>query len=99
MDVKTFLAELLSVMTTLDFVEDTDLKTESIVLSGIVFLKKNNFLDVYFNKLTQTIAFALIKDKKRIWGIDRDNIRDWHIHPFGNPEDHNLTPLCQYMKL
>ncbi len=49
MDVKTFLAELLSVMTTLDFVEDTDLKTESIVLSGRVYLKKNNFLALYLS--------------------------------------------------
>ena len=41
--------------------------------------------------VTETIAFALIKDHQRIWGIDRDNIRDWHIHPLDDPTNHIST--------
>ena len=46
-------------------------------------------MEVYYNDLTETIAFALIKNEKRIWGIDKDNIRGWHIHPLNNPEQHD----------
>lgn len=34
------------------------------------------------------MAFALIEGKKRIWGIDSDSIRGWHIRPKNAPETH-----------
>ena len=46
------------------------------------------FLEFYFNEQTGTIAFALIRDQGKIWGIDRDNIRGWHLHPLENPMGH-----------
>jgi hypothetical protein len=46
------------------------------------------FLEFYFNEQTGTMAFALIEDRERIWGIDRDNIRGWHLHPLENPRGH-----------
>jgi hypothetical protein len=46
------------------------------------------FLEVYHNEVTETTAFALIKEAKRIWGIDKDSLRNWHIHPLNNPEQH-----------
>ncbi len=88
MDLKTFLTELLAALTDIDFVEDIDLSAEGIVVSGRIILSGKMFLEVYYNEVTETIAFALIKDEKRIWGIDRDNIRDWHIHPLNDPEQH-----------
>ena len=88
MDVKTFLTELIAALSNIDFVEDIDLSAEGVVISGQIFLADKIFLEVYYNEVTETIAFALIKDGKRIWGIDRDNIRDWHIHPLNNPEHH-----------
>ena len=61
------------------------------------------FLNVYYNEVTETIAFALIENEKRIWGIDKDRIRDWHIHPLNDPEQHEsiqpLTICCIIEKL
>ena len=48
---------------------------------------------MYFNELTGTTAFALIEREKRIWGIDFDKMRGWHLHPLENSEDHrNIDP-------
>lgn len=70
MDVKTFLTELLSSLTSIDFVEDIDLKGEGIVLSGRIILRDNIFLEVYYNEVTETIAFALKVEKIIYWHID-----------------------------
>lgn len=89
MDVSQFLVSLLHALSTLDFVKKVDFQTEVFVLKGRVILEKNRFLQVYFNEITKTIAFALIEDDKRIWGIDFDNTRGWHLHPLGNSEEHH----------
>ena len=34
------------------------------------------------------MAFDLIEKQQRIWGIDYDNRRGWHMHPAGNPAEH-----------
>jgi hypothetical protein len=88
MDLKAFLTELFSAFAHVDFVKDIDFKVEGVVVSGRIFLKGKMFLEVYYNEVTETMAFALIKEGKRVWGIDRDNIRDWHIHPVNEPETH-----------
>lgn len=88
MELAQFLLCLLHALSTLDFVEKVDLHTEVFILKGRVILRKNRFLHVYFNELTETRAFALIEEGKRLWGIDFDNIRGWHLHPAGNPEGH-----------
>ena len=94
MDLKTFLTELLAALTDIDLIEDIDLSAEGIVVSGQIILAGKMFLEIYYNEVTETTAFALIKDEKRIWGIDRDNIRDWHVHPLNNPEQHeSIQPL------
>ena len=94
MDINQFLLSLLSALSTLEFVEKVDFQTEVFVLRGRVILKKNRFLQVYFNELTGTTAFALIEQEKRIWGIDFDNMRGWHLHPLDNSEGHrNIDPM------
>jgi hypothetical protein len=94
MDINQFLLSLLSALSTLEFVEKVDFQTEVFVLRGRVILKKNRFLQVYFNELTRTTAFALIEQEKRIWGIDFDNMRGWHLHPLDNSEGHrNIDPM------
>lgn len=65
-----------------------DIQTEVFVLKGRVMLKKNRFLQIYFNELTGTNAFTFIEEDQRVWGIDFDNLRGWHLHPLNNPEDH-----------
>lgn len=77
MDINQFLLSLLRLLTTLEFVEKVDFQTEVFILKGRAILKKNRFLQVYFNELTGTTAFALIEQEKRIWGIDFDNMRGW----------------------
>ena len=69
MDINQFLLFLLSSLSTVEFVEKVDFQTEVFVLKGRVILKKNRFLQVYFNELTGTTAFALIEQEKRICGI------------------------------
>ena len=89
MDIDQFLLSLLHELTHLEFVEGVDFQTEVFIIKGRAILKNNRFLQVYFNELTGTIAFALIEKDKRIWGIDFDNIRGWHLHPLGNLERHH----------
>lgn len=89
MDINQFLLSLLRALSNFDFVEKVDFQTEVFILKGHVILKKNRFLQVYFNEFTGTIAFALIEGNKRIWGIDFDNMRGWHLHPLENPEGHS----------
>ena len=94
MDINQFLLSLLSALSTFEFVEKVDFQTEVFVLKGRVILKKHRFLQVYFNELTGTTAFALIEQEKRIWGIDCDNMREWHLHPLDNSEGHrNIAPM------
>jgi len=88
MDLKAFLAEMVSSLALLDFVTSIDIQTEAFTLKGRVHFTKRGFLEVYFNEQTQTLAVAWIEGEKRKWGIDRDSLRGWHRHPFENPEDH-----------
>ncbi len=41
-----------------------------------------------------TTAFALIEDEQRIWGVDYDDLRGWHVHPVGDPDQHrDIDPM------
>lgn len=44
------------------------------------------FIDAFYNEQTERMAFALIKDNQRIFGVD--NTGGWHLHPFDNPQQH-----------
>lgn len=92
MDINQFLLSLLHSLSFLEFVEKVDFNTEVFVIKGRAILQNNRFLQVYFNELTGTQAFTLIEGNKRIWGIDFDNIRGWHLHTMENPDGHcNIT--------
>lgn len=58
-----------------------------------VILNSKLFMDVYFNSSNNRFSFALIKNNKRVFGID--NLAKLHYHPLNNPEKHipvkNLT--------
>ena len=88
MELKAFLAELVTSLARLDFVASLELRTEVFTVKGRVHLTQRGFLEVYFNERTQTVAVAWIEAERRRWGIDRDNLRGWHRHPLENPEDH-----------
>jgi hypothetical protein len=44
------------------------------------------FIEAFFNEHTGTTAFALIRDRRRIYGAD--NTGGWHVHPFDDPSLH-----------
>jgi len=94
MDVDAFLSSLLEALSGRSFVESVDLRTEAIVVKGRVLLANGRFLQVYFNETTGTTAFALIEDEQRIWGVDYDPLRDWHVHPVDRPDEHReVAPM------
>ena len=94
MDVRDFASQLLQALATIEAIEQVVLRPEGPVVSGRAYVTRRindireMFLEFYFNEQTRTVAFALIKDRGRIWGIDRDNIRGWHLHPLENPSEH-----------
>lgn len=90
MDINQFLLQLLEELSNLDFVEKVDIQTEVFILKGRVILRKNRFLQVYYNEFTGTVAFSLIENERRVWGVDFDNIRGWHLHPLENSEGHYI---------
>lgn len=45
-----------------------------------------NFIDLFYNSDTQTTAYTLIQNKKRVFGAD--NTGGWHLHPKTNPDSH-----------
>jgi hypothetical protein len=99
MELKAFLAALVSSLARLDFVASIELRTEAFTVKGWVHLTQRGFLEVYFNERTQTIAVAWIEAERRRWGIDRDNLRGWHRHPLENPEDHQAVPAMSIQEI
>ena len=45
-----------------------------------------DFIDVFFNEQTDTLAYAVSHDGKRVFGAD--NTGGWHIHPWLRPANH-----------
>lgn len=88
MDVATFLTSLLDALAGCFFVRSVELHTEVFVVKGRVLLDKDRFLQVQVNEQTGTTAFALIEEQERLWGIDYDATRGWHMHPVDRPEHH-----------
>jgi hypothetical protein len=94
MDVEAFLSSLLDALADQPFVRSVDLDTEAVVVKGRVLLDDDRFLQIYFNERTGTTAFALIEEEQRIWGMDYDDLRGWHVHPVGNPNQHrDIVPM------
>jgi len=99
MELRTFVAELVSGLALLDFAESLDIRIEAFTVNGRVYFKQRGFLQVYFNEHTQTIAVAWVEGEQRKWGIDRDNLRGWHRHPLEAPEDHQAIPAMSIQQI
>jgi len=94
MDVRAFADELLPALADTGLFGQVALRTEGPIADGYVRVHEDLFLSFYYNAVTGTIAFALIENQQRIWGIDCDNRRGWHLHPADNPTDHiGIEPL------
>ncbi len=88
MDVVTFVSELLNSLALLETVQDITSHAEGPTVRGRAQFVGNLFLAFYYNQITGTQAFAWVRDEQRLWGIDYDNLRGWHEHPLGQPEQH-----------
>lgn len=88
MDVRAFVEELLDALAGTGLFERVAVQTEGPVANGYASIHEDLFLRFYFNEVTGTMAFALIEAQQRIWGLDFDNRRGWHVHPIENPTDH-----------
>lgn len=88
MDVAEFIAQLLPLLTTLQQVHSVTYSAEGPIVDGNAVIGRDTFLRFYYNSVTGTTAFALIRGRRRVWGLDYDNRRGWHLHPFGAPDEH-----------
>jgi hypothetical protein len=90
MDVKSFVDALLPALSTISLIEDIAYNTEGPIVNGRAHLHGGGerFVRFFFNQTTGTLAFALIAGQQRVWGIDFDNRRGWHLHPVDNPKNH-----------
>lgn len=88
MDVRGFADDLLLSLASTGLFENVALHTEGPVADGQAHVAAGLFLRFYFNEVTGTTAFALVEKQRRIWGIDYNNRRWWHVHPADNPTDH-----------
>jgi len=91
-DIGSFATELLAALALVESVDRVGLQTEGPTVQGRVYFKSGLFLEVFFNQMTGTMAFALIQEQSRIWGIDHDGLRGWHRHPQGAPSQHVSIP-------
>lgn len=88
MDVKGFAEALLGALTDTGLFARVSLQTEGPVVRGMAYVREGLFLRFYFNQVSGTVAFALVAGQQRIWGVDFDNRRGWHLHPQENPTQH-----------
>ena len=88
MNTSDFANSLLTSLRKLSQITKVDLHTEGPIVSGRALIDDTTFLSFYYNQNTATQAFALVKHAERIWGIDFDDIRGWHLHPSHHPQDH-----------
>lgn len=49
------------------------------------------FVQAFFSENSQRLSFALVSQRGRLYGRDREH-GTWHRHPFGRPEQHEITP-------
>ena len=88
MDVRAFSEELLRALAGIGVFERVSLQTEGPIAKGRAQAGEGLFLRFYFNEITGTLAFALIRGQERIWGLDHDGLRGWHLHPAIAPMSH-----------
>ncbi|WP_290902642.1 hypothetical protein [Ferroglobus sp.] len=85
--VDAFLKEILEACEKSEIVRGVNVESfDNVILKVRIYLVEDFFIDVFYNDDTKRVAFALIKNEKRIFGAD--NTGGWHIHPFEDPERH-----------
>ncbi|MBI4690205.1 MAG: hypothetical protein HY754_08065 [Nitrospirae bacterium] len=90
MDTLEFLRHVINICSKYDFIQgiETQLLDEPVVKIKAV-INNDTFINIFYNAETEKYSFVLVKNNKRIFGID--NTKNWHIHPFEDPESHIET--------
>lgn len=92
---KEFFEEVVKTANQFFFVLDCNLVAEDgIIAKGKILLRNELFVEVYFNEENQKTSFVLIKEGKRVFGVD--NLGGWHIHPFENPVLHQPCSMYSF---
>ncbi len=55
----------------------------------------NTFINVFYNVTTDKVAFALVKEEGRLYGVDNAKV-GWHRHPFHDPDQHVPCPPVHF---
>jgi hypothetical protein len=94
MDLQEFEQILKMALSALSYITEISIvqRTE-VSLSGKIGLKKQDYeLHLFYNQQVYALQFALIYEKQRIWGLDKDSRIGWHIHPLNNVNVHQEIP-------
>lgn len=59
---------------------------DNVIVKIRLTISAAKFIDLFYNSDTQTTAYTLIENQKRVFGSD--NTGGWHIHPKNDPESH-----------
>ncbi|MBU1487201.1 hypothetical protein KKH56_04025 [bacterium] len=88
-DASSFLKEIIHICNKSGIVitYESDIE-DDLIVKVRVYLIKDDFIDVFYNAGNRKTSFALIKNKKRIYGADNALPIGWHIHPFEDPQTH-----------
>ena len=57
-----------------------------------LLISSDLFVQAFVGDLSGSLYFALVEDRQRLFGIDRQ-YSEWHMHPFGSVHEH--VPLDQ----
>lgn len=88
MDLEEFVRDILNQASSSDIIKSSEVKIEAPIVKVRLIIDNSQFVDVFRNFNTSTISFSLIEDKERVYSVDKDSVRDWHVHPFGSPDQH-----------
>lgn len=72
----------------------TPLLLDEPVLKLRIHLQPSVFINIFVNVETDKVSFALIKEERRIFGVD--NTRGWHVHSFDAPEEHQPCEVTSF---
>jgi len=81
--------EIYTSIQTVTFVKGINLTIEGPILKARLLVEEDIFISVFFNSITKTTSYTVVKNNERIFGIDKDTIRNWHTHNFDQPEKHD----------
>ncbi len=90
MNVEAFEAYVISICS-----ESAVVESAAVISFGFTWTKiraaltDKSFVDASYNQETGKTTFAQIRDGVRVFGAD--NKKDWHWHPYENPQRHDFT--------